>query len=85
LGEDALEHEIAVFGWGGGEEGPDVGDGLLVGLRDGTEFLLIGQHTVSHWQREGSVWYILELFHRGLVGLTPTLEIGTVTVAELCA
>ena len=35
LGEDALEHEVAVFGGGGGGEGPDVGYGLLVGLGEG--------------------------------------------------
>lgn len=32
LGEDALQHEVAMLGRGSGEEGPDVGNGLLVGL-----------------------------------------------------
>lgn len=30
LGDDALKHEFAVLGRRGGEERPDVGDGLLV-------------------------------------------------------
>ena len=44
-----------MFGGSGGEKGPDVRDGLLVGLRDGTEFLSTGQHTVSHRWKGGSV------------------------------
>jgi hypothetical protein len=42
-GENALEHEIALAGGCGGEDGPDVGDALLVGLRLASEFL----HNVS--------------------------------------
>lgn len=55
LGEDALEHKIAVFGRSGGEERPDVGYGLLVGLGESTEFLFMGQHTVSHCSSEDRI------------------------------
>ena len=40
LGEDALQHEIAVGGGGGREERPHVGDALLVDLGFLLEFLV---------------------------------------------
>jgi hypothetical protein len=39
LGEDALQHEVAVSRGGGREERPNVGDALLVNLRFLLEFL----------------------------------------------
>lgn len=39
LGHDALEHEVAVAGGGGGEETPYVGDGLAIVWGESVQFL----------------------------------------------
>lgn len=44
LGDDALEHQLAVLGGSGGEEGPDMRDGLLVGGGEAIQFLKAGQN-----------------------------------------
>ncbi len=44
LGEDALQHQLAVTSRGGGEQRPHVGDGLLVGRRELVQLLLDVDH-----------------------------------------
>jgi hypothetical protein len=40
LGKNALKHELSLLRRGGGEKRPNVGDALLIVLRQGVEFPL---------------------------------------------
>jgi hypothetical protein len=82
LGEDALQHKVAVSGRSSGEESPHTGYALLVGLRFTAEFLLMSI-TAIVVMRRGS-WYLLELLHGRLVCLSPAERVGAMAVAVLC-
>ena len=87
-----------MFAWCGGEERPNVGDALLIGLRKNRQLLQLCRSisiTILHnklrgyWVEEESEsgegrWsaaYILELLHRGLVGLASALEVWPMPIA----
>lgn len=44
LGDDSLQHQLAMLGGGGREDRPHVGDGFLIGCREAVEFTLDESH-----------------------------------------
>lgn len=47
MSEDALQHELPLLCRGGGEQGPDMSNTLLVTLGKDLQFLDFGQHDLA--------------------------------------